>query len=90
MKYPNLECLYLVIQVRTTDLNKNVGLPPVFVTQDSKPTSTLKPFLSHIAANIKKIIYHCLETSPTLPDLCHMGALNNIIIFFLLFFLIYF
>ena len=40
-EYPDLKCLYLVIQVRTTDLNNSFRLPLAFVTQDSKPTSTL-------------------------------------------------
>ena len=39
--------LYLVIQVGSTDMNDNFGLPGSFVTWDSKLASTQKPFWLH-------------------------------------------
>ena len=56
LEYPDLECLYLVIQVGKTDFNNSFGLPLAFVTQDNKLTSTLKPFWPNGAPKNCKII----------------------------------
>ena len=39
---PNLECFYLVIQVRPNDLNNSFGQARDFLTWNSKLNSTLK------------------------------------------------
>ena len=62
---PNLDCLYLVIQGRSTGMNNVFGLPPTLVTWDKKVTSTQRPFWEHQSAENFKI-------SPILSDLCHM------------------
>ena len=43
-----MECFYLGgIQVGSADMNNVFGLPPTFVTWDSKVTSTQIPFREH-------------------------------------------
>ena len=53
---PNLECFYMVIQVRLTDMNEIVGLTPTCLTWDTKLTSTQIPFSSHESAGNFKIM----------------------------------
>ena len=67
LEYSNLECLHLVIQVGLTDLDDSFKMPRAFVTWGSKPTSTLKQFLSHgEVLKISKIPYG-LDIPPTRP-----------------------
>ena len=52
--YPNLECFFLGIQVRSRGMNDMFGLPRAFC--DSKLISTQRPFWSHGGAEHLKII----------------------------------
>ena len=53
---PYLECFYLGIQVGSADMNYVFGLPPTFVTWDSKVTSTQIPFREHQSSENFKIM----------------------------------
>ena len=68
--HPNLECFYLVIQVRSSGMNDIFGLAGTFVTWDSKQTSLEKSFWLQEGAEKKnnKNIDHGFDISPTLTD----------------------
>ena len=55
LEYPKLECLPLIVQVESSDLNDNFRLPLSFVTLGSKLTSSLKPLY-----NLKHL-QHCIK-----------------------------
>ena len=78
-----LDCFYLVIQVGSMYLNDSFGLPRAFVTWSSKVTSPLNPFSWHGGAGNKKDIYHGLERSPTLTDLCHIRSARTVFLLLL-------
>ena len=63
---PNLECFYLVIQVRSIDMNDIFGLTGTFVTWVSKLTSPQKPFWLQGGAETFKI----MTLIQDLPRLC--------------------
>ena len=72
---PYLECFYLGIQVGSANMDEVFGLPPTFVTWDSKVTSTQIPFREHQSSENFKL-WHWFKISPTLADLCPMPLLQ--------------
>ena len=64
--HPNLECFYLVIQVRSSGMNNIFELARSFVTWDSKQTSLEKPLWLHEGAEEKEE-----KNIPLFLDLSH-------------------